>query len=441
VAGKLGDILISHRSADYARRLGEFRKRLESAARFGRFPGYDSQENLKVVEILRDVAENGDAAVACYTKRFDGVDLKPAQFRVRAEDVRRALEKTDPQVVDSIRGSIENVRRYQQGVLLTGGRPCPGIRYNAVASAGVCVPGAAAPLPSTVVMTVVPAQVAGVERIAVVCPPRISGGIAPAVLATCGLLGVDEVYRVGGVQAVAALAAGTETIPKVDMIVGPGNKWVQSAKKNVALDYVAIDSVAGPSEVLIIADSTADPAWVAADMLSQAEHADDSAAVAITDCGKLASAVVEQLETRLGKLPRAGQARKSLEKLGAVIEASGIDEAVETADELAFEHVQVLCGGRSRQIAERIRNAGAIFIGPYSPVAAGDYWAGPSHCLPTGQRAKFSSALTANDFVKSVSIIEYDRAQLHRSAADIIRLAETEGLSAHAESVRIRLDG
>jgi histidinol dehydrogenase len=287
-------------------------------------------------------------------------------------------------------------------------------------------------------MTAVPAQVAGVKEIAVVSPPRHEGSIHPVILAVCCELGIGEVYRIGGAQAVAALASGTETIDKVDKIVGPGNKWVQSAKKNVSGDYVGIDSIAGPSEVLIIANERANPAWIAADMLSQAEHAADSSAIVVTDSQQLAKETLEELEKQVAELPRADAAMNSLKKFGAIVVVEDIAAAIEMADEFAPDHLEVQCGQESREIAEKISNAGAIFVGSYTPVAVGDYWAGPSHTLPTGMRAKFASALTSNDFLKSTSIIEYDAEMLDASSEDIIRLAGIEGLDAHAKSVRIR---
>jgi histidinol dehydrogenase len=246
------------------------------------------------------------------------------------------------------------------------------------------------------------------------------------------------VYRIGGAQAVAALAIGTGTIGKVEKIVGPGNKWVQAAKKNVAGDYVGIDSIAGPSEVLIIANEEANPAWIAADMLSQAEHAADSSAVVLTDSEPFAKLILAELQKQVAELPRVKAAKESLKKFSAIIVLDDMAGAIEMADDFASEHLEIQCGQESREIAEKINNAGAIFIGSYTPVAVGDYWAGPSHTLPTGMRAKFASALTSNDFLKSMSIIEYDQEMLAASTEDIIRLAEIEGLSAHANSIKIR---
>jgi histidinol dehydrogenase len=249
-------------------------------------------------------------------------------------------------------------------------------------------------------------------------------------------LGIAEVYRIGGAQAVAALACGTKTISKVDKIVGPGNQWVQTAKKMVS-GVVGIDSIAGPSEVLIIANDKANPAWVAADMLSQAEHV-PGAAVVFTDSQKFAQEVLSELKKQAVQLNRADETISCLEKFGKIVVFKSIDEAVRWANHFAAEHLQIQCGQQSYAIAEKIENAGAIFVGDYSPVAVGDYWAGPSHTLPTGAGARFSSALTSNDFIKSISIIEYDKEKLFAGADDIIRLAEAEGLDAHAKSIRIR---
>jgi len=434
----LDQILIRSSQSNFDTLLAALRKKLAAAARFA---GYDSEENKTVVAILRDVAEQGDQRLAAYTERFDGVRLSAGQFRVPAEDLEKAHRQMDGEILSSLRKAIANVREYQQRILVankSGLSAGAGIKYVPIGRVGVCVPGAAAPLPSTVVMTVVPAQVAGVQEIAVVSPPRHKGSVHPVILAACHELGVNEVYRIGGVQAVAALAFGTQTIRKVDMIVGPGNKWVQAAKRYVAGDHVRIDSVAGPSEVLIIANDQANPAWVAADMLSQAEHGTDSSAVLITDSEKLGRAVLESLKQQLGELTRADEASQSLVSYSRIVVVESMDRAVEIANDFAGEHLEIQCGRQSRQVAQRITNAGAIFIGPYSPVAVGDYWAGPSHTLPTGSRAKFASALTSNDFVKSISIIAYDRKRLAASAEDIVRLAEVEGLDAHARSIKIR---
>jgi histidinol dehydrogenase len=477
----LQDLILSSSDPGFEAKLQKLRSQMLEAARLA---GPDSEQNRTVVNILRDVAARGDPAVAEYTKKFDGVELEPSQFRIEANELSKAHGSLDRTLLAALRKAIANVRAYQERIFI--GRRSEfsqgtGIKYVPIRRAGICVPGAAAPLPSTVIMTVVPAQVAGVKEIAIVSPPRYRaerlsmslrgaqrrsnlsprGGrllrcarndmlscedarpagsisIHPVILAVCHELGVTEVYRIGGVQAVGALAFGTQTIAKVDKIVGPGNKWVQSAKKNVAGDYVGIDSIAGPSEVLVIASDQANPAWVAADMLSQAEHGTDSSAIVLTDSEPLAQAILEQLSTQLRSLPRAADAAQSLKRFSRIIVVGSMEAAIQLANEFAAEHLEVQCGTGSREIAERITNAGAIFIGPHTPVAVGDYWAGPSHTLPTGSRARFSSALTSNDFVKSISLIEYSAEQLAAAADDIIRLAETEGLDAHARSVKLR---
>jgi histidinol dehydrogenase len=438
MTGELDKILISYKQTDFDKRLRQLHsKRIPTRSRF---KNYYSRENKALVEILRDVAENGDKAVAKYTKKFDEVELTPEEFRIRPTELEKAhneLEENDPKLLSSIRQAIANVRKYQEEIFV-GDLKHSGIKYTPIRRVGICVPGESAPLPSTVIMTAVPAQVAGVEEIAVVSPPRYKDSIHPVTLAVCYELGIDEVYRIGGAQAVAALASKKGSIAKVDMIAGPGNKWVQGAKKNVAGEYVGIESIAGPSEVLIIADENANPAWVAADMLSQAEHAKDSTAIVVTDSELIAESILEELKIQLKNLSRNKNAKKSLIELGGIVLVANIAKAIDFSNEFAAEHLQIQCGKKSREVAEKIRNAGAIFIGDYSPVAVGDYWAGPSHTLPTGQTAKFSSALSSNDFVKSTSIIEYSDKQLAESADDIIRLAETEGLTAHAKSVQIR---
>ncbi|MBN2182542.1 MAG: histidinol dehydrogenase [Sedimentisphaerales bacterium] len=431
---ELDKILISSTKSDFEKRLLKFRSNIARAAKS---TGFASKENKQVLDILRDVTKRGDRAVAEYTEKFDGVKLTPEEFLVDKSQMEKAYLEIDKNILASLRQAIDNIKNYQTEIFI-GNFEHPGIKYTPIRRVGICVPGASAPLPSTVIMTAVPAQVAGVEEIVVVSPPSHNGSIHPAILAVCHELAIDEVYRIGGVQAVGALAIGTETIKKVDKIVGPGNKWTQAAKKNVSGDYVGIDSIAGPSEVLIIANEDANPAWVAADMLSQAEHGPDSSAVVITDSRQLAKETLAELKKQLKETKRAEEAKQSLIKLSAIIVVGDIAEAVEIADEFASEHLEIQCGDKSREIAGKIKNAGAIFIGSYTPVAVGDYWAGPSHTLPTGMRAKFANAITSNDFLKSTSIIEYDNEQLAQCADDIIRLAEVEGLDAHARSVRIR---
>jgi len=431
VPHELDQILISYEQPDWHARLRE----IHTAVRHATYFEDGSDEDNQLNEILEKVANPRYEAVAEFTEKFDGVKLTPEEFRVSAEDLEKAHNEIDKKFLTSIRRAIENVRKYQEEIFI-GNKKHPGIKYTPIKRVGICVPGASAPLPSTVIMTAVPAQVAGVKEIAVVSPPRYKGSIHPAILAVCYELGIEEVYRIGGAQAVAALAYGTRTITSVNKIVGPGNKWVQMAKRKV-FGLVDIDSIAGPSEVLIIANDRANPGWVAADMLSQAEH-DPGSAVVFTDSQALAEKILDELKKQVKQLNRSKETNECLKKFSAIIVFENMDDVITQANYFAAEHLQIQCGDESRKIADRIENAGAIFIGDYSPVAVGDYWAGPSHTLPTGQTAKFFSALSANDFIKSTSIIEYNKKQLAESADDIIRLAETEGLDAHAKSIKIR---
>jgi histidinol dehydrogenase len=394
-----------------------------------------SEQDQQIGRILNEVGTRGDEAVAEYTEEFDRVKLRPGEFRVPSAELESAHNALDSNLLGSIRQAIENVRQYQSDVFI-GNNKHPGLKYTSIRRIGVCVPGASAPLPSTVIMTVVPAQVAGVKEIAVVSPPRYKASIHPTTLAVCCELGIEEVYRIGGVQAVMALAMGTQSIPNVDKIVGPGNQWVQMAKKKV-LGLVGIDSIAGPSEVLIIANERANPAWVAADMLSQAEHGPGSAVV-FTDSHQLAQKILDELKQQIKEIDRSKETAQCLEEFGGIVVFDNMADVIDWANLFAAEHLEVQCGHESRDVAEKIENAGAIFIGDYSPVAVGDYWAGPSHTLPSGASARFFSALSANDFIKSTSIIEYDKQKLAECADHIIRLAEVEGLDAHAKSIRIR---
>jgi len=436
---ELDKILIVEGQAGFPYQLGELRGLILNAATFGP----DKDEYGQVSNIICDVFQRRDEAVAEYTEKFDSVKLTPAQFRISEKDLEKAHKEIDKNLLKSLRQAIENVKKYQKEIFISS-KKHPGIKYKLINPVGICVPGASAPLPSTVIMTAIPALVAGVKEIVVVSPPRYNSSIHPVILGVCyELQNKDEykdsnieVYRIGGAQAVAALALGTGTIPKVNKIVGPGNRWVQTAKKQVS-GLVGIDSIAGPSEVLIIANEKANPAWVAADMLSQAEHTPGSAVLA-TDSHTLAEKVLDEIKKQVNHLERVDATIGCLKEYSKIAVFENKDKVVEFANEFASEHLEIQCGDESRQIADRIYNAGAIFIGDYSPVAVGDYWAGPSHTLPTGRTAMFSSALTSNDFVKSISIIEYDKKKLAECAEDIIRLAEAEGLDAHAKSVRIR---
>ncbi|MGA2172936.1 MAG: histidinol dehydrogenase [Sedimentisphaerales bacterium] len=394
-------------------------------------------------EAVAEYTEDGriigdDKAVAKYTEKHDRIKLTPEQFRIPEAELDNAHKAIDKKLLKSIRQAIKNVKEYQSKIFVGKDKTfkSTGIKYTPIRRVGICVPGASAPLPSTVIMTAVPAQVAGVKEIVVVSPPRYNGSIHPVILATCKELKIKEVYRIGGAQAVFALAQGTRMIGNVDKIVGPGNQWVQMAKKKV-FGLVGIDSIAGPSEVLIIANNKANPAWVAADMLSQAEH-NPGSAVLFTDSEKLGRDVLAELKIQVAELVRSRETFDCLLGFSAIVVCRNMADVIVYANFFAAEHLQIQCGKQSRQIAAKIKNAGAIFIGDYSPVAAGDYWAGPSHTLPTGRSARFFSALSANDFIKSTSIIEYDKKKLAASAEDIIRLAEAEGLDAHARSVKIR---
>jgi len=440
VSGELDEILISYEQLDFKEKLRKFLHSKAGLSHFGM--GTPHIENRRKVEEILDefVKDEGkaDDLLAKYTEKFDGVKLTPDQFRISHADLERAHKEIDADFMRSIRQAIKNVRKYQEEIFIANKKANqhPGIKYTPIKRVGICVPGGSAPLPSTVIMAAVPAQVAGVKEIAVVSPPRYEGSIHPVILAVCHELGIDEVYRVGGAQAIAALTFSTKTIRQVDKIVGPGNQWVQTAKQLV-FGTVGIDSIAGPSEVLIIANEKANPAWVAADMLSQAEHAPGSAIV-FTNSQQVAAKVLEELEKQVEELDRSTDTKQCLLKYGGIVVFDDMAEIIKWANEFAPEHLEIQCGQQSRKIADKIENAGAIFTGDYSPVAVGDYWAGPSHTLPTGGSAKFFSALSANDFIKATSIIEYDRKMLAESADDIIRLAEAEGLDAHAKSIRIR---
>ena len=402
--------------------------------------------------IVEAVRERGDAAVAEYTTRFDKVDLRPEEFRAPAERLTAAHARLDGELLATLRRAIGNVRDYQERIKAVGPGDWAagegvrlGLRYRALRRVGVCVPGASAPLPSTVIMTVVPALVAGVREVAVVTSPKreFADLVHPAILGLCEELRRQwgariEVYRVSGAQAVAALAMGTGAIGRVDKIVGPGNWWGQLAKKEV-FGLVDIDSFAGPSEVLVLADETAEAQFVAADLLSQAEHAPGSA-VLMTESAGLAQRVAAAVEEQLGQLERGEQTRACVREFAAAVVVRDRAEMVRLANEFAAEHLQVQTAD-AQELAQEIVNAGAIFVGPFTPVAVGDYYAGPSHTLPTGASARFFSALNVNDFLKQSSVISYSREGLAAAAGDIVRLAEVEGLTAHARSVSRRVQG
>ncbi|RKY14111.1 MAG: histidinol dehydrogenase [Planctomycetota bacterium] len=433
LATKFDDLLIEASETDSSRM-----RRLRSEHSMAEYLKGNGAFAETVRGIVADVAERGDAAVAEYTRKFDKVELTASEFRVSADDLKAAHASLDAALLKSLRTSIANVRKYQSEIFIGTKNTHPGIRYTPLKRVACCIPGASAPLPSTVIMTAVPAQVAGVKDIVVLSPPRYEGSIHPVILGLCYELGVTEVYRLGGAQAVAALAWGTETIAKVDKIVGPGHDVVQLAKKE-CFGLVDMDSFAGPSDVLIVANEKANPAWVAADVLSQAEH-DPGAGIVVTDSVNFAKKVLAELETQCDKLDRAAATEKCLLAYSGIVVCEDMDAVIDWANDFAAEHLQVQCGDESKAISEKLVNAGAIFIGPYTPVAVGDYYAGPSHTLPTRQTSKYFSAVTSNDFMKSTSIIEYTQQQLANAAADIVRLATTEGLDAHAKSVRKRVE-
>ena len=432
MSGTLQNIVIRYQDADFESKV----RRLLAEHSMCSFLQSRKELAQSVRTIVEQVGLRGDEAVAEYTEKFDRIKLTPEQFRIPQRDLKKVHKDLDKKLLASLRKAIVNIRKYQSEIFIGDKNTHPGIRYLPLQRVGVCIPGASAPLPSTVMMTAIPAQVAGVKEIVVVSPPRYQGGIHPVILGVCFELGITEVYRLGGAQAVAALAWGTQTIRKVDKIVGPGHDVVQLAKKEV-YGLVGIDSFAGPSDVLIVANEHANPAWVAADILSQAEH-DPGAGILVTDSPQLAEKVLAELEKQVSVLGRSETTRKCLLAYSGIVVLENMDRVIAWANEFAAEHLQVQCGDQSKAVSEKLVNAGAIFIGSYSPVAVGDYFAGPSHTLPTRQTSRFFSALTSNDFVKSTSIIEYDARKLIDSAEDIIRLAETEGLDAHANSIQIR---
>ncbi|MDT4953771.1 MAG: histidinol dehydrogenase [Acidobacteriota bacterium] len=402
----------------------------------------DAELMRAVASIIEDVRERGDAALIGYTKRFDGVDLRRDELRVDEHTLRACAERVDPKVLAALREAIKRVRAFhereredswemetQPGVRL-------GQRITPVERAGLYVPGGKASYPSSVVMNVVPAQVAGVERIVVVTPPRTLNE-NPAVAAALVELNVWEVYAVGGAQAIAALAYGTETVPRVDKITGPGNKYVAAAKKLV-FGTVGIDSIAGPSEVVIIADETARADYIAADLLAQAEHDEEASSVLLTNSDALAANVAAEVEKQIQKLSRSSVIEASLKQYGAIIVVDNLDEACSLVNELAPEHVEIIARDEEA-IAARVRHAGAIFLGAQTPEAVGDYLAGPNHVLPTCRTAKFASALGVYDFVKRTSILRYSSGELEHAAPMIATLAYAEGLDAHARSALIRM--
>lgn len=391
-----------------------------------------------VREILRDVRQNGDAALRKYAERFDGG--APDPLEATEQELSEALSSLDPALLPAMRKAAANIEYFHREQLRRGFElrregVTVGQRVIPIARVGLYVPGGTAPLFSTVLMNAIPAKIAGCGEIVLATPAK-NGKIAPAVLAAAKIAGVHRVFKVGGAQAIAALAFGTESVPKVDKIVGPGNAFVAEAKRQV-FGTVGIDMIAGPSEILVLADESADPAYVAADLLSQAEHDVNASAVLVTDAEALAERVLEELKRQLADLPRSEIARASLERNGKIIVTDDLMEAVEAANRLAPEHLELYTREPFRYL-DAVKNAGSVFLGGATPEAVGDYFAGCNHTLPTGGTARFSSPLSVDDFVKKSQYICYDQDTLRRDSADIALLAEAEGLSGHARSVTVR---
>lgn len=409
-----------------------------------RDPNNYSQYAHTVEAIVEDVKENKDKALFAYTEKFDGALITGDTVRVTKEEIQEAMEQMDPALFEVMKRSMKNIRAYHEkqrrqswfdskpdGTIL-------GQKITPLESAGVYVPGGKAAYPSSVLMNIIPAEVAGVQRIVMVTPPGKDGKVNPVTLTAAHLAGATEVYKAGGAQAVAALAFGTESIPRVDKIVGPGNIFVALAKKAV-YGHVSIDSIAGPSEILVIADDSANPRFVAADLLSQAEHDELASAILVTTSMDLAEKVSREIDGFVKDLSRKEILEKSLENYGYILVADTLDQAVETANEIASEHLEIVTRNPF-EVMTKIRNAGAIFIGEYSSEPLGDYFAGPNHVLPTNGTAKFFSPLGVDDFIKKSSIIYYSREALKEIHKDVEAFAEAEGLTAHANSVRVRFE-
>lgn len=410
--------------------------------------GLDFRDELfaEIKRILEDVRENGDSALLKYIRKFDAPDFRAESLKVTEEEIEKALNRVEESFILSLNralGQIEGFHRQQRGKSwINTDRPgiLLGQMLNPVDSAGIYVPGGKGgktPLVSSVLMCAVPAKIAGVRHISMVTPPTADGSVNPHLLAAAKKAGVDAVYKVGSAWAIAALAYGTESIPKTDVIAGPGNVYVTLAKKIVS-GTVGIDMIAGPSEILVIADDSAKPDFIAADLLSQAEHDPMASAVLVTTSESTAKAVAEALEKQLGQLERADIARESIDRYGAILVVSDIDAALKLANQIAPEHLELQVRNPFEHIG-KIRNAGAVFIGNYTPEPVGDYIAGPNHVLPTAGTARFASALSVDHFVKKTSLIYYSESAFRTEAEDIVRLAEIEGLDAHANSVKIRL--
>ena len=397
-----------------------------------------------VQEIIENVKTRKDEALFEYTKNFDKADINAGNVVVTQEEIEEAYSLVDKDLLDVIRKALVNIKEYhekQRQYSWFDSKPDGSIlgqKVTALARVGVYVPGGKAAYPSSVLMNVMPAKVAGVEQIVMCTPPDKDGKVYPTTLVAAKEAGVDVIYKVGGAQAIAAMAYGTESIPKVDKIVGPGNIYVALAKKAV-FGYVSIDSVAGPSEILVIADETANPKYVAADLLSQAEHDEMASAILITTSEKLAKEVSEQVDVFVEQLSRKAILEKSLENYGYILTASSLNEAIEVANDIASEHLEIVTKDPFN-VMTKIKNAGAIFLGEYSSEPLGDYFAGPNHVLPTNGTAKFFSALSVDDFIKKTSIISYSREALEPIHKDIEKFATAEQLTAHANSIKVRFE-
>ena len=403
---------------------------------YGEFEG-------RVNAIIEEVRNNRDQAVFNYTKQFDGADINAGNILVTEEEIAEAYEQVDTTLLAVIRKSLVNIKKYhekqvQNSWFTTEDGIILGQKVTALATVGVYVPGGKAVYPSSVLMNVLPAKVAGVDRIVMCTPPGKDGKVYPSTLVAAKEAGVDEIYKVGGAQAIAAMAFGTESVPKVDKIVGPGNIYVALAKKAV-FGYVSIDSIAGPSEILVLADEIANPRYVAADLLSQAEHDEMASAILITTSPKLAEEVSAEIDQFVAELSRKEIIQKSLDNYGYILVADNMEEAIDTVNAIASEHMEIVTADPFH-VMTKIRNAGAIFIGEYSSEPLGDYFAGPNHVLPTNGTAKFFSALSVDDFIKKSSIISYSREALEKVHKDIEQFAECEKLTAHANSIRVRFE-
>ena len=409
-----------------------------------RSPNQYGEYEAVVADIIENVKKDGDSAVFAYTKKFDKFDLNKENIRVTKEEIKAAYDLMDDKLIEVIKKSAENIRAYHSKQLRNSWfDPKPdgtilGMKITAIEKAGVYVPGGKAAYPSSVLMNVIPAKVAGVDQIIMTTPCNAEGKVNPGTLVAADIAGVDVIYKVGGAQAIAAMAYGTESIPKVDKITGPGNIFVALAKKAV-YGHVSIDSIAGPSEILVLADETANPKYVAADLLSQAEHDELASAILITTSQELAEKVSAQVDVFVQELSRTEIMEKSLENYGYILVADNMTDAIDAANEIASEHLEILTANPF-DIMTRIRNAGAIFLGEYSSEPLGDYFAGPNHILPTNGTAKFFSPLNVDDFIKKTSIISYSREALENVHKDIELFAESEGLTAHANSIKVRFE-